>query len=342
MNFFQKLKKVRDRSRDYPYMYARVSARRAKLLDRNDYEDLLKMDVNEIANRLAEGDYGREIDELGSEYSGEELVELAANRNLANTMAKLIEISPSPLENVISVYLRRYDIETLKRILRWKKNGSKENLSDLLMPVSRFGFEDLKEMMEMEYEELLEEIEFRNSEIDYSDRVEDLETLVEIENALDQAYIDELQILEERVGSMHFSRFIRDEIEYEAVRTALRLKNNNIEKEDIIEKVPQNGTKIVTAIADANNVQEAMDMLVEENKATRQDTLEQFEHAMQVERLRKALTMLHTEPLGMTSVLGYVVAKVIEVKNIRTLVQAKANDVETEIIEENLVINNGG
>lgn len=341
MNIFQKLKKVRDRSRDYPYMYARVSARRAKLLDRQDYEDLLKMEVGEIANKLSEGDYSREIEELGSAYRGEELVELAANRNLANTMAKLIDISPLSLEKVIKVYLRRYDIETLKRILRWKLQGSNEEVSDLLMPVSRFEFEELRDMMEMDYEELVEEIGFRDSQIDYQKRVEGLEDLMEIENALDQAYIDELKILKDEVGSVHFARFISDEIEYEATSAALRLKNNDVEREEIISRIPENGTKIAEKIASADDIEEAMQIVVDEGKASPQDTLEEFEHSMQVNRLRKSLKMLHTEPLGMTSVLGYVVAKVIEVKNIRTLVQAKANDIDSEVIMENLVIANG-
>ncbi|EHK00557.1 putative RNA-processing protein, partial [Candidatus Haloredivivus sp. G17] len=54
--------------KDYPYMYARTSAKKAKLYKERDYEKLLKMDVNEISRKMEEGEYSKEINEFGSEF----------------------------------------------------------------------------------------------------------------------------------------------------------------------------------------------------------------------------------------------------------------------------------
>ena len=323
---------------DYPYMYARVSARRAKLLERQDYEDMIKMQTNEIANRLEEGDYSEEIEELGASYSGAELIELAVNRNLAKTMAKLIEISPESLKRVLKAYLRRYDIETLKRILRWKLNGSEEDIGSLMMPVNSYTFEEIEEMLEKNYDELVDGISFRDSEIDYRKYLEEAEGPKEIEAALDRAYHEELRLLSKEVGSRQFSRFVRKETENENLRKILRLRKGGASEEQIRKRISEKTTKLVGKALEAQDYNETVEIVVGAGKTDQKDTLGEIEQSMKVKRLQKSLKMLHTEPLGITSILGYMVAKMIEAENLKVLAQARASGVEGDEIIDNLVI----
>jgi len=326
-------------SGDYPYMYARVSAKRAKLLEERDYDELLKMEPNEIARRLEEGEYKHEINKLGARYDGVELVELALNRNLSNTMTELLEMAPPRVANILEVYLRRFDILSLKRLLRWKKGKSERDSKDLFIPVSRYSFEELSEMMEKDYNELVEEISFPNSETDYQSYISSKE-LSNVEDSLDKAYASELDALCDRVASPQFVRFIQRELDFENMMTALRLKKYGFSSEEIRgHLVNGKSSELLEKVMAADDLEEAMDLVEESGTASSHERLEDLEHELMAERLRKALKMVHAEPLGMTSILGYVVAKHIEIKNLRMLIRAKETGIQNrDTIKRNLVI----
>lgn len=323
---------------DYPYMYARVSAKRAKLLEKGDYESLLKMQPNEIARNLEEGDYRDEINELGAKYEGVELVELALNRNLSNTLSHLREIAPEKLKEVLDAYLRRYDLQSLKRLLRWKKGGEEIEIQDLLTPVGRYDQKTLEELAGKEFEEIVDAIDFPDSEIDYRDHLKGKEELSDIERALDRAYFEELELLSSKVGSPQFRRFIKEELEYENLRTALRLKKYGFSRDEIEPYLlASNGSQVVKNVLDSTDIDQALETVGEE-KGIEAERLEDAEHELEAQRLQEALQMLHTEPLGVTSILGYIVAKIIEVKNLRMLIRAKDTGIQNrKTIRRNLV-----
>lgn len=325
---------------DYPYTYARVSAKRAKLLEKKDYKNLLKMEPDSISRNLEEGDYSKEINELGAKHGGVELVELALNKNLSRTLQDICGYAPEKLERVIKVYLRRYDIMSIKRLLRWQEGGEESHIEDLLVPMGSFTIEEMKELSEMDRHEILEEIDFPESDIDYQERIQGLETLPELERALDKAYYDELNLLKDEVKSMQFSKFIERELEYENLRTVLRLKKYGFAREEIESHLlSENGSKLIQAAINADSLEEAIELVKKEREITDVDGIEDLEHALEVYRLQKAVTMLHTEPLGVTSILGYIVAKIIEVKNLRMLIRAKETGIQNrETIRRNLVI----
>ncbi|MFB6245748.1 MAG: V-type ATPase subunit [Candidatus Nanohaloarchaea archaeon] len=326
-------------SRDYPYMYARVSAKKAKLLEERDYEDLIKMEPNQIAKRLEEGDYKEEIDELGARYEGTDLIELALNRNLVNSMHELIEMAPETLSEIINVYLRRFDILTLKRVLRAKEVGEEEAARDLLMPMNRYSFSELETMMEGSYKDLVEKISFPDSEVDYRKYIEG-EDLLDVETGLDRAYTEELSLLCQKTGSSQFNDFIKSEIDHQNIITALRLKKYGYNAEEVREHL-LNGEEdaIVNELMSSGSLEEAIGVLSEARDRDYPERLEDVEHRLEVERLRNALRMLHAEPLGATSILGYIVAKRTEVKNLRMLARARETKVQNpETIRSNLVI----
>jgi V/A-type H+-transporting ATPase subunit C len=323
--------------KDYPYMYARVSAKRAKLYDASDYENLLKMGPNEISRKMQEGAYKEDIDELGSNYEGVQLAELALAKNLAREMSDLAEMANGDLREVIQVYLRKYDILTLKRMLRAKKSG--EEVEDLLLPVGGISSEKLEELSGKNFEELRGSIEFRDSEIDYRGYLKGKDSLAEIEAALDQAYYDEL--MEMASGNSVLEKFVRKEVEYENLKIALRLKRYEMPREDIEERLltARNG-KMVDEILE-RDFDEALKFVISELSLDVDEEIEAVEHAIEVHRLESALRMLHTQPLSLGSILGYVVAKITEVKNLRMLLRAKETGIQNqETIRRQLVLSN--
>lgn len=326
--------------KDYPYMYARISAKRAKLFGEQDYENLLKMKPNGIAKKLGEGEYKNEIDKLGADYQGVQLVELALNRNLANTLSHISSIAPESLEIVVNTYLRKYDVMTVKRLLRWKKGGEKGEIKDLYTPISGYSTEELGELANKEFEEIVDSISF-NSTVNYQEYLQGKQELNEIETALDKAYYDELELLAEEIQSKPFKRFIEEELEFENLRTALRLKKYDTESEQIREHLLNDlRSDVIEEVIETENFEKAMERVKDEYSIElERETLEELEHSLDTQRLQNALRMLHTEPLGITSILGYIVGKIAEVRNLRMLVRAKETDIQNrETIRRNLVI----
>ncbi|MFB6145008.1 MAG: V-type ATPase subunit [Candidatus Nanohaloarchaea archaeon] len=327
--------------RDYPYMYARVSAKKAKLLEKNDYENLLKMEPNEIARQLQEGEYNDDIDDLGAKHDGVELVELALMRNVSRTMSELIEMSPESLKSVLQAYLRRYDLMSFKRLLRWKKGGEMNGIESFLVPVGRYDLEDLRELSERSFDEIKDAIRFPESEVDYHEAAMNADTLKDIERDLDRKYYEEMKKLQREINSNWFSKFINDEIRYENLKIALRLKKYEMEESDIQSWLVTDDKDDIKEVLNAKDLGSALDAakssgLIDSDAG---ETLEEVEHSIEVSRLNRALKTLHVEPLGVTSILGYIVAKLIEVKNLRMLIRAKETGIQNlETIRGNLVL----
>ncbi|MFB6175235.1 MAG: V-type ATPase subunit [Candidatus Nanohalobium sp.] len=323
-------------------MSARVSAKKDKLLNQSDYENLLKMQPNEIARRLEEGEYQDDIDELGSKYEGARLVELALTRNLSRTLSDLVDMSPETLQRIIKVYLRRYDILSLKRLLRWKRSGQKGSIQDLMTPVGSYSYGELKELADKDQKEIINSIRFRDSEVDYSKHLEGKQEISEIETALDQAYFDELGLLADEISNKDLKDFIQDEMEFQNISIVLRLKKYGISDEEIRKRILEikNG-KIVEKVITAQDFEQAIEVVKNSGllpeKAS--EDLEDIEHEMEIERLRKALITFHTEPLGITPIIGYIVAKITEVRNLRMLIRAKETGIQNnDTIRRNLVM----
>jgi len=324
--------------KDYPYLNARVRAKGAQLLEKSDYESLMKMEANGIARKLEEGQYGREINELGSILDGTELVETALKRNAARTLSDLVEMSPASLSKTLEVYFRRYDIENIKKILRLKDQN--EEFDRITSPGFKYSEKDLKELFEKDFSEIISSVEF-DGLVDYTDYLNKEMNLQELEKSIDQAYFDELKKLARQTGNRKLEDFVRTELEYENLRIVLRLKKYGVENEQIRERCfHPDSTSTVEACTEAEDFDECMEILRDSNWDTNGvEELEELEHRLEVARLEKSLKTLRTSPLGLAPVMAFAVAKMVEVENLRIMVQSKATGIQSEEkIRENLVI----
>ena len=319
-------------------MNARVSAKGAKLLDRNDYEQLLKMDSNEIARKLEEGSYGKEINELGSQLEGSHLVEAALRKNLYRELRKLVEISPESLKNVIECYIRRIDVTTYKRIIRWKKSNRSEDISSVVSPGYKVDQEEIESFSEKTLEEIINQIQIGDSD-EFKEEMDPSDPVEQLENKLDTAYFEQLLSNAEKVGNQKFTDFVKSELEYENLRTVLRLKKNNIDEDRIRERLINVGTSsIVESCIQSQDLEEALSILSDSKWEVKKDSLENVELQLKVARRNNARRIMRTESMGLASVMAYILSKVAEVKNLRMIIQAKSTDLDVEDVRDKLVI----
>src|SRR5213594_2246842 len=111
-------------SGNYPYVTARVRAKKAALLSPDVYERMLQMEIPQIARVIGEGAYKSEVLALASRASGVDLIEVSTSRNLAAVFTQIIGFSEGGLRQMIGWYLDRFDVQNVKTIVRGKLFGA--------------------------------------------------------------------------------------------------------------------------------------------------------------------------------------------------------------------------
>lgn len=136
---------------NYPYVTARVKGKKKNLLTSDIYPKLMKMGPSEIARLLSEAAYRREMTELASKYSGNELVERALNLNLARTYREILGFSKGGLRDILESYLDWWNVYNIKVILRGlHHNMPKSEIKEYLVPAASLDREFLEKLADME------------------------------------------------------------------------------------------------------------------------------------------------------------------------------------------------
>lgn len=337
----------------HPYTFARVSAMKAGLIPKDDYARLIKMSFNELTSFIQEGTYKKEVDELAINYKGVELLELALNKNLKNTVEKIKRISKSGLLLVIEAYLMRNDVKNTKSIIRGIYTKSpEEELERFLLPSGIISDERLQKMIEADDIEIILNISQILGKKEISEVIKSYKesgTLIEIETALDKNYYSKLVAFSEQIPKQ--GKLIREFLEKEIVIlniiTSLRLKRagvpgNEIEKYIIpskssgkIAKAAGEPDTLITLLASLRLEEESrqgIDDLKQNNSLVRLET-DLYKHL-----LKDAIALLRRHPLTVDVILGYLFAKEIEVRNLKMILKSKQLGMDEAFMEEHLVV----
>lgn len=359
MAYLQKLKSrpKKLKLRFYPYTYVRTIVMKTLLFKKEDYHKMLKMSFNEIAKFLQDSHYSREINELATEHSGADLLELALNKNLSHSFKKLIRISSYELAVVVKEYIKRNDIEDIKTILRGKfTNMDEKMITNSIISAGTLSPEFLTSLLK---KDSIEDILKNNSIVDFpllKAGLKDLNeknTLVTIENAMDKYYYNHLMEFSRTLpkqGTL-FRNFLLKEVEILNILTLLRLKRVKFDKKIIMDFIISTGDEKkdakIKSLADVDDLDELSKALektafkdviqkgMEEFKE--KDSLITLETELHKYLLNKSTLLQHQHPLSIDVILGYMLAKDIEIKNLRILIKGKQLGLADDFIERQLV-----
>jgi V/A-type H+-transporting ATPase subunit C len=336
-------------TRHFAYFNTRVYAMRGRLLPRDTYNKFLQMDIPEIARFLGETEYKSEIEQLGKRYRGVDLVEYALNLNLADTFHGLLEKAQTELKVLIKLYMGYYDLENITTILRGKlSNITDEEVQEALIPAGSLETAKLNQLIEADYDETLDMLR----KMGYHDAVEMLveRPLPEVEDMMRRRYYEDL--LEATEGgnkSMQmFNYFMRTEIDFVNLINFLRLKRDN-EAPDIIMKYMVEGgiylrmdklfklaemsfDEMIKEIELLSYFRESPGALVDAS-----ESLVGLEAVLLKKQLDYAAREARQNPLSVLVVLSYILAKRVEVDNIRKIVRGKEGELPIELIRRQLV-----
>ena len=340
------------------YVNARVRSRRASLFADEDYRKLIRMGPSEIARFMEETEYEREINELGTRFSGVDLIEFALNRNLAKHFDDLLDWSNGRLYDLIARYLRKFDVWNIKSIIRGIYTDTEPE--DIRTDLIRAGELDERTIDRLlEVDEISDAIEILDGTIfgdplaAAEEEFEESGALIPLENALDRAFYENLlaDLGRPQEGpEANYVEFLQAEIDFRNARNALRLARSGADldpasyyieggvlfTESELNRLVGNYDELVDHIAENGRYGDRLsEALVRLREA---DSLIQFEHALDAALLEYSDTLSSIYPTSVSAVLSYILAKEREVENIRAIARGREVGLSEDEIEEELVI----
>ena len=340
---------------NYPYVTARVRARRAALIPQEMYSRILQMEIPEIARFLGEREYKAEMLALGARYSGVDLIEMATSQNLTKTYNDIYNFCEGQLRAVVGRYLDRYDLQNIKTIVRAKIYGaSAEEVEEDLVPAGSFPIEFLRQLVEApNLDDIFRQLEgtiYAQALVGLGERASVVTQWSAWEDRVSRIYYaDLLQSVPPATEANRLMReFIEREIDIVNLKTLLRVWaakatfNREIflpggyetTEEELNEMVGLDKAALVARLSEYSFYPEIAGEL-ERVEATGVGAL-----LRKVEKvhLTEASRYSHLHALSILPILDYIVRKDREAQNIRLIARGKESRLSTDVIRELLVV----
>ena len=344
---------------NYPYLCARVKAKKSFLLKKDVFHRMLSMELAEIGRYLGETQYREEMASLATDYSGATLIEMGLSQNMAKTYSDILNFSVGHSRRLLSEYLHRWDIYNMKTIIRGKlTKASLEDIKEILVPAGSLRPDQVNQLVQASsWDELIDRL--RQQKAIYVD--EDMlraaistGKLATLEDSLEKEYYASIlkSIEETNISEAHFLDFIRREIDNTNLKAMFKLKSEGASGESLSQYFIPGGMEFkmdrLAKMAAFEGTKELMDEFRQSTYAEmiRMD-IEQFERDGDTSSILRALDRVllstaekfsHLYPLSVLPVLGYLLAKKTEADNIRIIARGKESGLDPELIKKLLVI----
>ena len=328
----------------WAYLVARTKVMKRKLIPKDEYRKLLNMEFNEIVRYLEETEYKKEIDEFGYKYSGPKLMDYALSLNLTRTYQKIIRISFGLAKDLITSYLKKWEIMNLVSIIRGKAaNIPPDEIEEAIVPVEK-DLDYYRALIAKDVDEIVNT--YRGTP--YFETLSKMGTIPpnQLEDELFKTYYLELTKLKPAELSLKlFVDFVKMEVDLRNLKTILRLKAEGATPDEIISRLIPNGFELTMdecrklATMSWSELVKALegywfwkDIEKVEEELSATEVL--FDKAW-IEAIAKRAT---SYPLSILPVMHYMVLKKVEVDNLRILGWGKWYNMSNEEIERQMVI----
>ena len=344
---------------NYPYACARVRAKKAALLTKDNYPKLLMMDLNEIGRFLGETQYNVEMTELASRYEGVDLIELGTSRNLARVYNDILGFTKGELREMVASYLARWDVWNIKTILRGKFYGAKiEDIREDLVPAGALREEHLDALIALEsVAEVLEAVKKHEGIEIPEDVMAEYQTtgrLSPVEDYLDKIYYARLLKaidVSSKPGKLLLA-FVRKEIDMTNLITLLKLKKDKISPGRISAYLIEGGDELNLRELERLAATESFETLVSElspfsfyeemrdalERAKETGSLNDVSLAAKKHLMSRAERFSRLYPLSVLPIIDFMIRKKTEVDNIRIVARCKESGLDPETTKRLLVM----
>ncbi|MCX6687686.1 MAG: V-type ATP synthase subunit C, partial [Methanoregula sp.] len=306
---------------------------------------------------IEETSYKQEIDELGTNFKGIDLIEVALSWNLAKEYQKLLEIIPGTLKQFTSSYLRRWDIQNVLNILRGKMQGSKTGkIKEILIPAGSLDRATLDRLVaEDSVDRIIDALKGHRMHLILAAHIieaKETGSFSKMENELyRQFYADMIAEAESGIkGGKLFLSFIRFDIDIKNIKTLFRLRADTFE-EDPSQMFIAGGALDLDTFVRLNTMKVLVEFVNTLKMFVREKTLLVFldelkgdkkvhdvEMRLTTVQLDQMERMSKLHPFSIHPILAYLEKKKYEVFNLRALARGKESRLPADRILKYLVI----
>ncbi len=134
-------------SEGFDYGNARAKARRADLLNRADYEEMVALDLDHFLATLSDTPYRPDLVAATARYRGVRLLDEALRTHLARTLQDLVSWYDGDARASVSLITGRWDLRNIRAILRGQyARADPAEIRSALVPAGELGDDVLGEL----------------------------------------------------------------------------------------------------------------------------------------------------------------------------------------------------
>ena len=294
-------------------------------------------------------------------YTGSELIEIAASRSFAETVDKLLRITPESDKDVLQALLLKYGILNLKTMMHAKKLGKEyEEVRPYLFPSGGLTEDDMKRIMKSDDRGLYREIKRTRlgSHIlapatasfnkrmwsEYNKAMHSVDAFLKAESVID-AYVyllmDRALAESEGMDVAQMRRIIKKEIDAKNILIIERLKKHG--KKRIQEQLIYGGTfssAFLNRIVESKDVAQTVALVKQKFRSLEStgERLSDLEIALEKSIASQKTVSFHKAMLSVGVIMGLLLLKEEEINNLRKIAKGKEFGMPEKEIREMLVV----
>lgn len=324
----------------YPYLNpsARVRARKGRLFDEKQISEIVETnDIEEVENYLKGVP---EYADVLEEYP----LDKALDVERANTYDLVARLAPKDIKAPFAVMSKKADIDNIKSLLTAKEVGyDAEETKELLIPCGSL-YSDLESLADAETVTDvitgLDNTEYAGVLEDALPQYENTKMILSLESALDKYYLGKLlrstdvpsdenkQILYSYIGTQvdvaNLKLIIRakeDGLDYDAIAPYILDEGYQLREwklKDLMES--PDVTNVISGLEGTKYAESLTDVMTVYNET---GSVAVFEKALNAYASDYAKSLATKKPLGIGPIIGYLIQKENEIKNLKIIARAK-------------------
>jgi len=348
----------------YGYANARVKARKAKILQWENFEDFSNQGTVDGVIAMLERTYYKDVfSQVPIECSRPEMVELAAGIHYAEVVGKVWEFVPAKARPAIAGVMRKWDFVNLKMILASRRTGKKwEEIKPYIIPAGTIGPRQLENIARAEGEKVYVEVRrtdlgremfsqtsaaIHGTELEqmFIQSVRSSQMLNQLQVLLDTAYYNYLATgmsLPDK-DAQALQAIVKKEIDARNIINVLRLAKAGVKNEETLKKyIIRGGTMRPAAMKSLLGVEDisAVPQMISHTFRIKGEvkTLVDLEMAFKQEIAREKIRRFYTSTVSLGTILSFLFIKEEEMNNLRRVVRGIDYRFSPEEIRATLVV----
>lgn len=360
------LLRIESKALKYGYSNARVKAMKGLLLKQSMVEELIKVrTVEAMIELLQRTTYRDDLAEASVNYSGSDLIEMAASANFARVVQKLLKIAPKEDKPLVEALLVKWDLLNLKTMMHAKMLGkSYDDIKHQLFCVGGLSKEDFKRIMKAEEREILRTLKMtglgkqmlstntehfsRGMWETFNKALRNLDTFTQTETIIDAySYMLMDKALAETGGNV--ASFVRDllriEIDAKNVMIIERLKKHDADKARIKKTLIKGGalsSHTIDKVIDAKDIGTVAALIKPKFRQLELEgddlKLTDIEIALEKSIAAQKLLAFHRTTLSVGVIIGFLLLKEEEMSNLRKIAKGKEFNIPEAEVRKMLVV----